>query len=204
SLAANFLASPEGQARFNAADNTAFIQQLYHNTLHRAADASGLQYYVDELARGVTRVDVAQSFVFSPEHLATLQPTLNAGLFVPDAQAAQVARVYYTMLGRAPDAGGLAYYTDQLDHGGTTTSIAQVFLNSPESQATYGKLSNSAYVDALYVNALGRHADASGLSYWTDQLDHGVSRADLAVSLSQSPESQNLHLAQIEQGWHLS
>ncbi len=28
SLAANFLASPEGQARFNAADNTAFIQQL--------------------------------------------------------------------------------------------------------------------------------------------------------------------------------
>jgi hypothetical protein len=108
------------------------------------------------------------------------------------------------MLGRAPDAGGLAYYTDQLDHGGTTTSIAQVFLNSPENQATYGKLSNSAYVDALYVNALSRHADASGLSYWTDQLDHGVSRADLAVSLSQSPESQNLHLAQIEQGWHLS
>lgn len=204
SLAANFLASPEGQARFNAADNTAFIQQLYQNTLHRVADANGLQYYLGELAHGVARVDVAQNFVFSPEHLANLQPALNAGLFVPDAQAAQVARVYYTMLGRAPDAGGLAYYTDQLDHGGTAASIAQVFLNSPENQATYGKLSNGAYVDALYVNALGRHADASGLSYWTDQLDHGVSRADLAVSLSQSVESQNLHLAQIEQGWHLS
>ncbi len=95
----------------------------------------------------MARVDVAQSFVFSPSIWPPLQPTLNAGLFVPDAQAAQVARMYYTMLGRAPDAGGLAYYTDQLDHGGTTTSIAQVFLNSPENQANYGKLSNSAYVD---------------------------------------------------------
>ncbi len=204
SLAANFLASPEGQARLGAADNTAFIQQLYQNTLHRAADASGLQYHLDELAHGVSRVDVAQNFVFSPEHFVNLQPTLDAGLFVPDAQAAQVARVYYTMLGRAPDAGGLTYYTDQLDHGGTISNITQAFLNSAESQATYGKLSNSAYVDALYVNALGRHAEANGLSYWTDQLDHGVSRADLAMSLSQSAESQNLHLAQIELGWHLA
>ncbi|MGC5778530.1 DUF4214 domain-containing protein [Methylobacterium sp. NFXW15] len=204
SLGANFFASPEGQARFNAADNTGFVQQLYHNSLHRDADASGLQYYLDELAHGVARVDIAQSFVFSPEHLANLQPTLNAGVFVPDAQASQVARMYYTMLGRAPDAGGLTYYTDQLDHGGTVAGIAQSFLNSPENQATYGKLSNSAYVDALYVNALGRHAETNGLSFWTDQLDHGVSRADLAVSLSQSAESQNLHLAQIQQGWHLS
>ncbi|WP_409564629.1 DUF4214 domain-containing protein [Methylobacterium sp. J-067] len=39
---ANFLASPEGQARFGAVDNTAFVQQLYQNTLHRAADVSGL------------------------------------------------------------------------------------------------------------------------------------------------------------------
>ncbi|WP_409564691.1 DUF4214 domain-containing protein, partial [Methylobacterium sp. J-067] len=58
-------------------------------------------------------------------------------------------------------------------------------MNSPERQSTYGKLSSSSYVDALYVTALGRHADANGLSSWTEQLDHGLSRADLAVSLSQ-------------------
>ncbi len=101
------------------------------------------------------------------------------------------------------DAGGLAYYTDQLDHGGTISNITQAFLNSAESQATYGKLSNSAYVDALYVNALGRHAEANGLSYWTDQLDHGVAGRPCDVSITVG-RVQNLHLAQIELGWHLA
>ncbi|MGH1571390.1 DUF4214 domain-containing protein [Methylobacterium sp. P31] len=204
SLAANFLASPEGQARLGAADNTAFIQQLYQNTLHRAADASGLQYHLDELAHGASRVQVADNFVFSPEFTNTVQQAISSGLFVPDANASEVARLYYTMLGRAPDANGLAYWTDKLAHGGSASDLAQGFLNSPENQTTYGKLSNSAYVDALYVNALGRHAESDGLSYWTSHLDQGESRADLAVQLSQSPEAQSFHLAQIEQGWHLA
>jgi hypothetical protein len=203
-LAAGFLASSEGQARLGAADDGSFVQQLYQNTLHRAGDSGGVSYWMSQLAQGSTRVDVAVKFVFSAEHTGIIQQALSGGLFVPDANASAVARVYYTMLGRAPDAGGLAYYTDQLDHGGTVANITQAFLKSPENQATYGKLSNSDYVDALYVNGLGRHADANGLNYWTDQLAHGVSRSDLAVSLSQSPESQNLHLDQIQQGWNLA
>lgn len=159
---------------------------------------------MDEFAHGATRVDVADNFVFSPEHLANLQPALNGGVFVPNAEASEVARLYYTMLGRAPDAGGLAYYVDKLDHGSTTAGISQGFLNSPESQATYGSLTNGAYVDALYVNALGRHAESDGLNFWTNQLEQGVSRADLAVQLTLSPEAQAHHLPQIEQGWHLA
>ncbi|MGH1573439.1 DUF4214 domain-containing protein [Methylobacterium sp. P31] len=204
SLAANFLASPEGQARLGAADNTTFIQQLYQNTLHRAADSAGLQYHLDELAHGVSRVQVADNFVFSPEFTNTVQQAISSGLFVPDANASEVARLYYTMLGRAPDAIGLTYWTDKLAHGGSASDLAQGFLNSPENQATYGKLSNSAYVDALYVNALGRHAESNGLAYWTAHLDQGESRADLAVQLSQSAESQTYHFAQIEQGYHLA
>ncbi len=114
-LAANFLASPEGQARLGATDNTVFIQQLYHNTLHRNADSAGLQYHLDELAHGASRVDVAENFVFSTEHLSNLQPTLNLGLFVPDAQASEVARVYYTMLVARP-----------MPEGWPTTSISSI------------------------------------------------------------------------------
>jgi hypothetical protein len=44
---------------------------------------------------------------------------------------------------------------------------------------------------------------ASG-RYWTGQLDHGASRADLGMKLSQSAEAQNVSLGQIEQGWHLA
>jgi hypothetical protein len=44
---------------------------------------------------------------------------------------------------------------------------------------------------------------ASG-RYWTGQLDHGASRAELGMKLSQSAEAQNVSLGQIEQGWHLA
>lgn len=203
-LASGFLGSPEGQMRLGAADNNGFVQQLYHNTLHRDADQGGLDYWTGQLAHGESRTDVADSFVFSPEFTTTVQQMLGNGLFVPDAQASEVARIYYTMLGRAPDAGGLQYWTDQIDHGGSPSSVAQSFLSTPESQSTYGRLNNHDYVDALYVNALGRHADKGGSDFWTGQLDHGTSRADLAVQLSQSPESQSFHFNQVELGWHLT
>ncbi|TXN67261.1 DUF4214 domain-containing protein [Methylobacterium sp. WL6] len=203
-LAAGFLASPEGQARLGASDDAGFVNQLYQNTLGRSGDEGGLSYWTDQLAHGATRVDVADSFVFSSEFTASVQQALVNGLFVPDAQAGDVARLYYTMLDRASDAGGLQYWTGELDHGGSLTSLAQGFLATPENQAKYGSLANSPYVDALYENALGRHADAGGLDFWTHRLDSGVSRADLAVQLSDSPESHTVHLAQIEQGWHLA
>ena len=105
---------------------------------------------------------------------------------------------------RVPDADGLRYWTSQVEHGGTLTGVAQAFLGTPENQTKYGAMANADYVDALYVNALGRHADSGGQAYWAGQLDHGTSRADLATLLAQSTEAQSVHLGQIEQGWHLA
>nr|WP_236960419.1 DUF4214 domain-containing protein [Methylobacterium durans] len=65
-------------------------------------------------------------------------------------------------------------------------------------------MTNADYVDALYVNALGRHAETDGQEYWTGQLNGGTSRADLAVLLSDSAESRSFHLGEIEQGWLLA
>ncbi|KAB1078820.1 DUF4214 domain-containing protein [Methylobacterium soli] len=199
-----FLFSAEGQARAGALDNSAFVQQLYQATLHRDADSAGLSFWTEQLNNNAARIDVANGFIFSEEHLSNLQPVFGAGLFVPDAQAADVARLYYTMLDRAPDAGGLEFWTDQLEQGGALSSLAQGFLATSESQAKYGSLANSSYVDALYENALGRHADADGLQFWTARLDSGTSRADLAVQLSDSAEAHTVHVGQIELGWHLA
>ena len=65
-------------------------------------------------------------------------------------------------------------------------------------------MADSDYVDALYVNAVGRHADSGGEAYWTDLLNHGTSRADLATLLAQSTEAHSVHYGQIEGGWHLA
>jgi hypothetical protein len=203
-LAQQFLLSPEGQARAGALNSTAFVQQLYQSTLHRDGTTSELSFYASQLDNGTARVDIALNFVFSPEHLRSLQSVFDNGLFVPDAQASDVARLYYTMLARAPDAAGLQYWTDKLDHGGSLFDLASGFLSAPENQTKYGNMSNNSYVDALYVNALGRHAEDAGIQYWTDLMDHGVSRANLAVSLSSSAEAHVFHLREIEQGWHLA
>ncbi|AWN39903.1 DUF4214 domain-containing protein [Methylobacterium durans] len=198
------LSSQEGQARAGALGNSDFVQQLYQSTLGRPADADGLNYWTGQLNGGAARVDVASGFVFSDEHLSSLKSVFDTGLFVPDKQAADVARLYYTMLNRAPDASGLKYWESQLDHGGSLSSLAQAFLGTPENQAKYGSMANSDYVDALYMNALGRHAETDGLTYWTTQLNGGTSRADLAVLLADSAEAHSVHLAQVEQGWFLS
>ncbi|GEP07192.1 DUF4214 domain-containing protein [Methylobacterium oxalidis] len=199
------LSSAEGQARAGGLGSSEFVSQLYQSTLGRLADSGGLAYWTDQLDNhGAQRIDVASGFVFSAEHLSSLQSVFDAGLFVPDKQAADVARLYYTMLGRAPDAGGLQYWADQLEHGGTISDLAKVFLGTPENVSKYGSMGSFGYVDALYVNALGRHADADGQAYWEDLLEHGTSRADLAVLLSESAEAHSVHLSQIEQGWHLT
>ena len=198
-----FLTSPEGQARAGALDNAAFVEQLYGATLHRHSDAAGLSAWTQQLDAGSARADVALGFALSPEHLASLQGAFDAGVFVPDAAAASVARLYYAVLDRAPDAAGLSYWTSIIGTGASLDSVAQAFLGAPEVQARTGGLTNAQYVDWLYQNALGRHAESAGLSYWTDQLDHGGARAGVTTAIGESVEAQQHHLADIEAGWHL-
>ena len=82
--------------------------------------------------------------------------------------------------------------------------MAEAVLGSGEYAAKYASLSDTAYVDELYMGALGRHAEAGGASAWSDALAHGASRADVALSVAESEEAHNHHLARIEDGWHLA
>lgn len=202
-LAQGFLTSPEGQARAGALGNSAFVEQLYSATLHRPSDPAGLQGWTDALTQGSTRADVALGFALSAEHLSNLKATFDAGVFVPDASAAEAARLYYGILGRAPDADGLAAATSALKHGTTLTSLAQQFVAAPEAQAKFAGVDDGRFVGGLYENALGRPVDSAGQHYWVEALQHGTSRAEVAVLVSESHEAQ-LHLVdRIETGWDL-
>ena len=57
-------------------------------------------------------------------------------------------------------------------------------------QATYGGLSTSDFVSALYTNALHRPADAPGLNAWVAALGAGASKADVVVGFSDSLENR--------------
>ncbi|TXN60553.1 DUF4214 domain-containing protein, partial [Methylobacterium sp. WL6] len=205
----SFLASEEFTAKYGGAYTTgsddAFVQYLYHEALGRDPDAQGEASWVSFLASGESRADVAFEFALSPENQGQIAPALQAGVFVADPAASAVAHLYYGLLDRAPDAGGLQSFTDLVHNGGSLTSVAQTFLSSAE----YANLHPTAqtdqqYVDSLYTHALGRSADAGGEQSWVDALSHGASRADVAVGLAESLEA-SLHLAgHVEAGWHLA
>ena len=88
----------------------------------------------------------------------------------------EVTELYVATLGRAPDKGGLDYWTTQVATGKLTiVEVANSFFDQPETQAKYpASMTTTDFVNAIYNNALGRPADAVGLAYWVDQLDTGT------------------------------
>jgi hypothetical protein len=88
------------EARLNPA-NIALLDQvslMYRVGLDRDPDPQGLTYYSAQLENGVPPVDVARQILFSPEHNE------------------KVIRGYYSeILGREPDAAGLASHQNSLN-----------------------------------------------------------------------------------------
>jgi hypothetical protein len=202
-VAAAFLTSSEGLSHVGAPDNATFVEELYQTALHRPADSAGLQGWLGLLNSGTSRADVALDITLSAEHVADMQPSLNAGVFAPDPDASNIARLYYGLLGRAPDAGGIAGWTSVLKGGASVQSVAQGFISSAEYQNQHAGMTNTQLIDSLYVDALGRHADPAGLQGWLNALST-TSQATVAVGIAESVEAQQHHLAQIENGWLLA
>ncbi|WP_187277201.1 DUF4214 domain-containing protein [Methylobacterium sp. WL103] len=199
-----FLTSAEGQSHLNATGNADYVEQLYGNVLDRASDASGKQAWVTALDHGVSRADVADSFVFSGEHLGQLKGAFDAGVYLADPTDAAVARLYHGLLDRAPDAAGLTAWEAVAHTGSALPSIAQSFLTSAEYVTGHSSQTDTQFVDSLYATGLGRPADAGGEKGWLSQLSQGATRADVAVGILQSQEAHAHFNGQIEQGWHLA
>jgi hypothetical protein len=94
-------------------------------------------------------------------------------------------------LHRAPDSGGLDNWVAYLRAGNSMQAAGDAFAASAEFANRYGALNNSDYVSALYVNILGRQADATGLANWVAQLNGGASRGQVLVGLANSTEAVN-------------
>ena len=62
--------------------------------------------------------------------------------------------VYQNVLGRSPDASGLAYWRGQLDSGASTRG--QVMTGFSESPEYRGLIGNQIYVTMIYIGMLRR------------------------------------------------
>jgi Ca2+-binding RTX toxin-like protein len=187
-LANTFVASVEFQARFGALNNQQFVEQLYVFALGRTGDAPGIASWVALLNGGASRGQVVVGFSESAENIGRTAATLNAGLWVPDPQALIIARLYDATFKRLPDVEGLAGWVNALKGGTSQEAIAAAFAGSAEFQATFGALSNQAFVEQLYRFCLNREGDAGGIAGWVNALNNGTSRASVLLGFSESAE----------------
>jgi V8-like Glu-specific endopeptidase len=192
-LANGFIGSAEFQARYGAnLSNTAFVTQLYANVLNRGPDSLGLANWTLQLATGASRASVLVGFSESAENKNNTAATVQSGIWNVDQNGPQVARLYDAVFGRLPDVSGLQNWENTLDSAAMSLSaVAGAFTASPEFQAKYGALSNSAFVTNLYVNTLHRNPEQAGLNNWLGVLNSGgASRSDVVLGFSESQEHQ--------------
>jgi hypothetical protein len=109
------LGSPEYSQVHNAASNDAFLSQLYQDVLNRPIDANGRLTFLQALAAGVSRADVAATLLASTEYKTNL-----------------VQGYYQTFLGRPADSFGLNAYVSALQHGTRDEDVIQIFVASDE------------------------------------------------------------------------
>jgi hypothetical protein len=128
----------------------------------------------------------------SRQHLRGTQPTIEqletrclptGGLSLHQAY---VTQIYQDVLERAPDSGGLSFWSNALDQGVTRSEVAGKLLRSAEA------LSQS--LDALYEAELGRKADEGGRSAFLPLLGQGQELLVQAL-LFGSAEYMSLHQA---------
>ena len=155
--------------------DTRFIQQIYRDLLGREADTSGFDFWRSQLTSGmISRTDLIAAYLDSPEF---------------QSQEGAIARLYHAAFDRMPDATGFAYWVQQIQQGASLETISASFLGSPE-WAKLAVASDEAFVDHLYHTVLRRDPDAASQAFWEGQLAHGVSRASVLLSFTESLENR--------------
>ncbi len=113
------------------------------------------------------------------------------------AEKSLVTHYYRSILRRAPDTGGHAFWQAEAARvaglganiNETWFALAITFFTSPEYVAL--NRDNAGYVTDLYRTFFNRSADAGGLAYWTSLLSQGMPREVVLVSFMFSPEFAN-------------
>lgn len=185
-IAGEFAASPEFANRFGEdPTDEELIAALYQNTLGRAGDAGGVAFWLDRRATGMSTAELLIAFADSPENIE--RTGTRTPVTVP---VGRVLRVYRAVLGREPDAGGLAFWVGQYNDGLSLADMAEQFTLQPEFESLYGDdPTNEELVAAVYLNVLGRNGDPGGMAFWLDQLETGLTVPELFVSFADSPEN---------------
>lgn len=96
----------------------------------------------------------------------------------------EVSKLYVSIFNRASEGEGNTYWqNDAVD----MKDAAAKMLSTPDAATYFGTSldSNQAFIEHIYLNTLNKTAsqDAEGIAYWVNQLNSGLSRAEIVGSL---------------------
>lgn len=97
----------------------------------------------------------------------------------------QVERLYLAYFQRSSDRAGLSFWVAD---GRPMPQVSEHFSRSDEFQQRYGSLDDTEFVELIYRNVLGRPSEEGGRVFWLDQLANGMTRGNLMLNFSNSPE----------------
>lgn len=98
-----------------------------------------------------------------------------------NATSTQLQELYVAYFGRAADPAGLDYW----EAAGTSQAAFAAHMHAQsEFQDAFGSASTENQVNQIYKNLFDRAADATGLSYWTKEINLGnLQLAEIATHL---------------------
>ncbi|MEM9653880.1 MAG: DUF4214 domain-containing protein [Actinomycetota bacterium] len=137
------------------------VARLYLAYFLRHPEEGGHEYWSAARDNGLTLKQISAEFVASGEFRDRYGALSNQQF---------VELIYQNVLGRAPDAGGLAHWTSVLDGGVSRGEVMIGFSESSEfKDRTKGDLTSieqNGPVGRLYMAYFGRRPDDGGLDYW--------------------------------------
>jgi hypothetical protein len=157
--------------------NARYVNELYHELLHRDAEPAALSFGAGLLDAGVSREVVARGVYDSAEH-----------------RGIQVDEYYQHYLHRAADPQGRAAGLSALLAGVSETALQAGFLASPEYMQQHA--GPAAFVNGVYTDVLGRAADAVGLVHWANVAASPGGPGAVALAILNSTE------ADVDLIWH--
>lgn len=210
-ITARLKSSPYAVLSFNGNCNSEanktrlFVERLYETCLGRDSEVEGLDYWTAELAfNRQSGAAVGYGFVFSDEY-----KNKNT------ADSDFVEMLYQVFMDRQSDAGGKAYWMNLLQQGLSREYVFAGFAHSQEYTSicnSYGitrgtvvlsqprdKNPNlTAFVNRIYVEAMGRTGEADGLNYWCSSIQNGDSPIRVSEFFINSQEFRNKNLNNTE------
>lgn len=164
---------PAPRPRYDARTADLIVQRAFREVLDRSPDPEGLRTYRQRLMfEGWTERDVIEQLQRSPEARA-----VNAD--------AAITNAYREVLGRDPDANGLAHYRAKWREGWTQGQIRDDLRRSSESRNTQYRV----VITRAFRDLLGREPDAAGYATYERLMrDRRYSERDIRAAIMDSPE----------------